>query len=146
MHNPILILIAAAMLAGCAISSISGQDSPAADPQALLGKIWQWEEFSGDAGTITVPEPVNYTILLKPDGRAQIRFDCNRGGGSYSLSGEKLSFGPLVSTRMACSRDSLDTRFARYLEQVESFYFQDGMLFLNLASGSGTLRFSKAGE
>jgi heat shock protein HslJ len=50
---------------------------------------------------ITVQNPERYTIHLNSAGKAQIRFDCNRGGGTYEISGGRFSFGPMLSTRMA---------------------------------------------
>jgi heat shock protein HslJ len=93
---------------------------------------------------ITVADPERYTLYLQEDGRVQARFDCNRGGGPYTLSEGKLSFGPLVSTRMACPEDSLDARFTKDLQEVVSFFIEDGRLYLELPFDSGTMRFQKA--
>ena len=66
---------------------------------------------------------------------------CNRGGGDYRISTGKLSFGPLLSTRMACPEDSLDGPFMRDLQRVVSFFVENGMLYLELPMDSGTMKF-----
>ena len=83
--------------------------------------------------------------LLAPDGKVRARFDCNRGGGAFKISLGKLSFGPLMSTRMACPEDSLDAPFMRDLQRVTSFFTQDGLLYLELPYDSGTMKFCPEG-
>jgi heat shock protein HslJ len=135
------VLLAGMVLAGCAGGSSSIQDSRSKDPQTILGKTWQWESTITPAEKITVPAPERYTIFLQADGRAQMRFDCNRGGGAFTISPGKLSFGPLMSTRMACPPESLDGVFMRDLQRVVSFFVDNGTLFLELPFDSGTLKF-----
>jgi heat shock protein HslJ len=122
----------------------AGRASPAersTNPQAVLGKTWEWEATITPIETTTVTNPDRYTILLKDDGKVQARFDCNRGGGDYGISAGRVSFGPLLSTRMACPPDSLDGLYMRDLQRVVSFFIQDGKLYLELAADSGTMRF-----
>jgi len=129
---------------GYAASGMSSQNIPTKDPQALLNKTWQWVSTITPVEKITVPDPERYTIRLTDEGKVQARFDCNRGGGSYKISAGRLSFGPLLSTRMACPEDSLDGPFMRDLQRVVSFFIQDGNLYLELPLDSGTMRFRPA--
>jgi heat shock protein HslJ len=114
------------------------------DPRRVLNEIWQWESTLTPVEKITVPDPERYTIRLNDDGKAQILFDCNRGGGNFNISEGKLSFSPLISTRMACPEDSLDAPFMRDLQRVASFFIEGGNLYLELPADSGTMRFRKA--
>ena len=129
------------VLAGCAAGSSFVQSTRSNDPQMILGKTWQWESTITPVEAITVPAPERYTILFQADGRAQMRFDCNRGGGAFKISPGKLSFGPLMSTRMACPPESLDGVFMRDLQRVVSFFVDNGTLYLELPFDSGTLKF-----
>ena len=131
------------MLTACA----AGQTATAnrsRDPQSVLNKTWQWESTITPVEKITVSNPERYTILLKTDGKTQVRFDCNRGGGNYEISEGKLSFGPLMSTRMACPPDTQDTAFMRDLQRVASFFVENGNLYLELPYDSGTMKFRPA--
>ena len=123
---------------------VGAQSGPAAhdtDPDSVMGKTWQWEASITPVKKMMVPNPERYTILLSKDGKLQARFDCNRGGGDYKLSAGRLSFGPMLSTRMACPPDSLDGTFMSDLAKVNSFFVQDGKLFLELEGENGAMRF-----
>lgn len=118
--------------------------SRSTDPQMVLNKTWRWVSTLTPVEKITVPEPDRYTILLSDSGRLQAQFDCNSGGGNYEIAHGKLSFGPLLATRMACPQDSLDYRFMKDLQRVKLFFLQEGELYLELPMDSGTMRFQAA--
>jgi heat shock protein HslJ len=129
--------------AACATSP-SDEAGRSVDPQKILSRTWQWESTITPVEKIAVPNPERYTILLKADGKAQVRFDCNRGGGDYKISEGKLSFGPLMSTRIACPPDTLDAPFLRDLQRAASFFIEKGNLYLELPFDSGTMKFRPA--
>jgi len=132
------------LMIGCAANAPSGQHVRSSDPQTILNKTWQWELTITPVEKIDVPNPERYTILLTAEGKVQARFDCNRGGGNYEISEGKLSFGPLMSTRMACPPDTLDAPFMRDLQRVASFFVENGNLYLELPFDSGTMKFRSA--
>ena len=113
------------ILAGCAISPLNDQDARSTAPESVVGKTWQWVSTITPVEEITATAPDRYTILLQPDGRVQARFDCNRGGGTYEIGKATLTFGPLMSTRMACPPDSQAARFTRDLQRVCLFFLAD---------------------
>ena len=90
----LLLIVAAAVLAGCGSSGGDG-----AGP--LEGTTWALSSYADAGGTsVAVPRGVV----------ADARFDAGRVGGSsgvnsysgpYQLSGAKLTIGPLISTKMA---------------------------------------------
>ena len=113
------------------IVAASGQADQAArctDPRDVLGKTWEWVGTITPVERITVSNPDHSTIRLAENDRLQARFDCNRGGEEYRISPGKLTFGLLISTRMACPPDLLDGPFMRDLQRVVSFFVQDGKL------------------
>ena len=146
MHRIRWVLLAGLAVAGCAAASSSIQPVRSTDPQKILGTTWQWESTITPVEKITVPAPERYTIFLQADGKAQMRFDCNRGGGGFNISPGKLSFGPLMSSRMACAPDSLDSDFIRDLQRVASFFVDNGTLYLELPYDSGTMKFRPEGQ
>ncbi|HNJ75133.1 MAG TPA: META domain-containing protein [Azospira sp.] len=112
------------------------------DPTMITGTTWQWEETQTPVEKITSPAPDRYTLLLLPDGRANSRFDCNRGGGSYRIvEPGRISFGTMATTMMACPPGSLDRRFAKDLGQAGGYFVEGGKLYLELPADSGTMRF-----
>lgn len=139
--NRIFTIILLSMLLAACTASLPVVAERSTDHRLVLNKTWQWESTITPVEKITVPKPERYTILLRSDGKAQVRFDCNRGGGRFEISPAKLSFGPLVSSRMACPADSLDGPFMRDLQRVVSFFVENGTLYLELAYDSGTMKF-----
>jgi len=141
MQRILLVLLAGLMVVGCVAGSSSIQRTRNTDPRTILNKTWHWESTITPVEKITVPAPERYTIFLQADGRAQMRFDCNRGSGGFKISPGKLSFGPLISTRMACPPGSLESAFMRDLQRVVSFFVDNGRLYLELPYDSGTMKF-----
>lgn len=144
MKRVLLIVLIGMVAWGCADRGVINGQGRSRDPQMVVGRTWQWEATVTPVEKISVPAPQRYTLLLAADGRAQIRFDCNRGAGDYVIAAGKLSFGPLISTRMACPPDSLDGPFMRDLQRVTSFFVENGALYLELPYDSGTMRFRTA--
>jgi len=144
MIRSILIAITLALIIGCAASTHPGPAAPDTAAADLLGRAWQWESTVTPAVKTAPMNPERYTIRLSENGRLLARFDCNSGGGSYQISAGSLSFGPMFSTRMACGPDSLDTVFMQDLGRADSFFVEDGKLYLRLKSDSGTMRFRPA--
>jgi hypothetical protein len=61
---------------------------------------------------------------------------CNRFSASYRLSGDSLSFGPVVSTKMACTDgDELERSFLATLPKVATYQVTDSALTLNDPGG-----------
>lgn len=127
--------------AGCTPGADQAMETSADDSAEILNKTWQWEATVTPVEKIAVAHPERYTIHFAEDGKLQAQFDCNSGGGSYTLSGRNISFGPMLSTRMACPEDSQDLVFMRDLQRVNSFFLQEDKLYLELPYDSGTLRF-----
>jgi len=134
----------AAVVAGCSGVGTPVADQRSTDAQALFHKTWQWEETVTPVEKITVADPGRYTILFAEGGSLQARFDCNRGGGSYRVEAGHLSFGPMMSTRMACPEDTQDALFMRDLERVSTFFIEGDRLYLELPYDSGTMKFRPA--
>lgn len=144
MQRMMIMVIVGLSLVGCAAGMSSDQPARSRDPQMVVGKTWQWVSTVTPVDKITVADPARYTILLQTDSKAQVRFDCNRGGGGYTIADGQFSFGPLMSTRMACPPDSQDALFMRDLQRVSSFFLHNGDLYLELPYDSGTMRFREA--
>ncbi|HIK18780.1 MAG TPA: carboxylesterase family protein [Leptolyngbyaceae cyanobacterium M33_DOE_097] len=74
------------------------------EPVNLAGTSWQLVKFQGgDDSTLTPDNRTKYTIAFNADGSINVRFDCNRGRGTWQSSGpNQLQFGPLALTRALC--------------------------------------------
>ena len=137
-------LLVGLFLTGCATGMSSKRLMRSKDPQLVVDRTWQWVSTVTPVEKITVAVPARYTILLQADGNVRVRFDCNKGGGKVTLSEGRLSFGPLMSTRMACPPDTQDALFMRDLQRAGSFFVEHEDLYLELPMDSGTMRFRQA--
>ena len=115
-------------------------------PDAVIGLLWQWVGTSTPDDDISVSEPERYLLLLNAEGRAEIEFDCNSGGGDYSIDEGSLTFGPLISTRMACPDDTQDFVYMSQLQRATVFYVEGGELHVERAMNGGTMRFAPVAE
>jgi para-nitrobenzyl esterase len=128
------IACAAAMLAACAST---------ATPVNLQGSSWRLVQIAmSDGVTRPALDRSRYTIGFGKDGVLNVRFDCNRGRGSWQSSGPgNLEFGALALTRALCPVGSLHDELVRQWPYVRSYLIKDGRLFLSLMADGGTLEF-----
>jgi heat shock protein HslJ len=65
---------------------------------------------------------------------------CNSYGGSYTRDGAKLSFGPIMSTMMACAQPAgvmeQEQAYLAALQAGGTFAIQGGQLTITAANGS----------
>jgi heat shock protein HslJ len=78
---------------------------------------------------------------LLADNRLSFQADCNRGSGSYTLSGSQLTLQPGAITLAACPPGSQDSVFIRDLGSVVSYVMNGEQLVLNLRVDSGNMLF-----
>lgn len=130
----------AVLLGACASTSTPSSSAPA----SLEGSSWRLVQIVVTNG-VTRPaiERSRYTIGFGKEGVLNVRFDCNRGRGSWNSSGPgKLEFGALALTRALCPTGSLHDELVRQWPNVRSYIVEDGRLFLS-ADGS-TIEFEPA--
>lgn len=146
LHRCLYLLSVAAVFmtaTGCSMPVPEAGDR-STDKEAVLGVTWEWAETITPAERIEVATPNRYTIRLKRNGEAQIRYDCNHGGSLYDISDGTLSFGPLTATRIPCPAGSQASAYMHQLAAVNAFFTENGFLYLELPADGGTMRFRKA--
>ena len=102
----------------------------------LTGGAWRWQAAA------TAEASDRYTIEFMPDGRVQVRADCNRGAGRYTVEPDgRMSLTQIALTKMGCGAGSLDAQFARQLGDVERYRVErDGLQLMLRGGGTVTLR------
>ena len=66
------------------------------------------------AGAVVVSPPAGtFTLRFAEEGRLEVRADCNGCGGTYSLTGGRLSVSPLACTRAFCPSAPFDTEYVQ---------------------------------
>ena len=99
------------------------------EPSSLLiGETWTVIEIAGTPTTELRP-----TMTFMVAGRVGGTTSCNRYSAPYRLAGEGLTFGPAISTKMACPQPIMDqeTKFLQLFGRVARFEITaDGALRL----------------
>ena len=126
------------VLAGLAILAVAACDSTGSGTNAtpeptsaadLAGTSWTVLSVGG----APVVEGSGPHLAFGPDGNASGSTGCNSVSGNYSTDGAALTFGPLMTTRMACEADLMvqETAVLEALEAVSGWEIDaDGLLHL----------------
>jgi heat shock protein HslJ len=112
--------------------------------QKLIGTVWKWQQtlYNNDTKALP-PNPDHYTLKLLPDGKVNIRADCNRGGGVYTLVGSQISIEITHTTMAACQPESLEQAYIRDLNAAAIYFMRDDALYIDLKYDTGTMRFTR---
>jgi heat shock protein HslJ len=100
----------------------------AGDPARLLAGEWTVTALDGTA----LPKGADVTLTFDAE-RISGLAACNRYSGSYELTGEGLTFGPMAGTRMACPSPLMETEsavFAAFARVTQFDIAPDGALLL----------------
>ncbi|MBL8165028.1 MAG: META domain-containing protein [Anaerolineae bacterium] len=100
----------------------------------LVGTQWQ---------LLGTAEGSSLTLIFGEGGEVSGSGGCNSFGGSYTVAEGSISFGPLVSTMMACLDDALTEQEQVYfanLQAISSFQIVGDEL--TITTGDQTLQFS----
>jgi para-nitrobenzyl esterase len=135
-------MLAAVTLAACS----SMVPAPAAADAGLEGTSWRLVQISmSDGATRPAIERSRYTIGFGTNDVLNVRFDCNRGRGSWeSAAPGQLEFGALGLTKMMCPVGSLHDELVRQWPYVRSYVVRDGRLYLSLMADGGIIEFEPA--
>ena len=126
-----------------AILALAGAGHAKAGEQVLTGVTW-YVELVADAGEVDTGQA---TFAIAADGRVSTTLGCNRMGGTATIDGDKIAFGPMMSTRKACAPMLMNQEqiYADQLAKVRSYVFEDGMLVLKDESGTELARLARGG-
>lgn len=128
------------ILLGVLLAGTTGMalaDGPAADASPVGS--WLAEDIGGGG----VIDDLQTTLVIAADGAVNGKGGCNGYGGEATIDGDKLSFGPLVSTRMACAEAIMnqENKFHQSLTATATFRIDaDGKLILLDADGAELAR------
>ncbi len=114
---------------------------------SLIDTSWTWTQTIADTEVtddmVLAPEN-KFVLTFGADGRFNSTTDCNGIGGEYTLDGEVLSLGSMMSTLMFCE-NSLESVYSLELGRVASYTITGNELRLNLARDTGTMIFQNKG-
>jgi putative lipoprotein len=117
------------------------QSSAAADV-TIFDRDWVAEAIDGAAAH----DKARPTLRIGKDGKVSGRGGCNGFFGSAKVDGQKVAFGQIGSTEMACEQAVMDQEhsFHQALERAASFRIEQGKLLMADKDGKDILRFAAA--
>lgn len=94
----------------------------AAQATALAGTAWQADGYNnGRQAVVSIEAGTTLTLQFGNDGRVNGHGGCNAFTGAYRIDGDRLTIGPLASTRKACMQPPATmAQEAAYLKALES--------------------------
>jgi heat shock protein HslJ len=139
--RPVHVAFAALWLLGvsaCGPKPPASEQPPAAAaaPAPLDNREWVLVglgELAAPLGAGGRPATIQFDAAT---GRAAGFAGCNRYSAGYTLAGDSLTFGPAISTKMACADgDELERGYLAMLPAIRSYALSDSTLTLNGSDG-----------
>ena len=129
----LIILLTSLLFLGYACTS----SQPAAGRESSSESLYQyqWDLFELKGKPITQTERVQPHLLLYPGeiGRIAGSAGCNQIAGKFELSGDHtLHISPIMTTKMACPDQDLETQLMRTLGEVDGWGIADKVLELRI--------------
>lgn len=106
-----------------------------AESKSLTGNLWKVIAYNnGKEAVVSVIIGSEITAYFDEEGQVSGSAGCNNYSASYEVSGDNISIGPAITTRMACSDPEgimdQESAYLGALEMVSSFQFEGDRLIL----------------
>ena len=125
------------------LQACANSAAPAAEPVApLWGTQWQLQAL----GAQPVMARSKASLEFPEIGRVAGHGSCNRFSGSVTVTGDKLTFGNMASTKMACLGEAMsqERNYLSALQKATRYELQGDTLLIHAAGLEQPLRFSLA--
>lgn len=122
------------------LSACATPPGPGGAP-SLVGTEWRLEDLGG-AGVL---DRVPATLSFPEAGRVAGNGSCNRFFGSYTLVQDRIAFGQMGMTRMACAGavGEQENRYMAALQKAQRVQVQGSTLTLSVEGMEKPLRFTR---
>jgi putative lipoprotein len=116
----------------------TGEETPESAPASPATLVGSWVAVA--VGGEPVPDGVEVSLTVEPDGGVSGSTGCNRYHGTMTVDEASVEIGPLATTRKACPSPAMEVEaaFERAMSEVEGFE-RDGAR-VRLLDGSGVVR------
>lgn len=135
-----IIVFLAALLALSACASSSGD--------SLVGKHWKLASYGPVSAPIPATPGVETNLTFGADGNLSGNLGCNSMGGDYTVNNQKIVFGSVFATEMACleeGRMSQESAAFQVLQGTTEFKIEGDTLTITSADGNSVLTFTETG-
>jgi heat shock protein HslJ len=116
--------------------------------QDLAGTSWEAISYNnGKQAVTTVLIGTNLTAEFAEDGTISGESGCNSFSGSYEVTGNQITIGPLATTRMACNEPvgvmEQETQYLAALQSASSYLIEGNVLELRTKDGALAANFNE---
>ena len=113
--------------------------APPTAHEPLWGSEWRLQSIAGQAA---LPQPAATLVFPQP-GQAVGHGSCNRFSGAVEIDRDRLTFGPLMSTKMACigGASEQESRYLGALQKAQRYEVQGDSLLIHAQGMDQPLRF-----
>jgi putative lipoprotein len=146
MRSPILLATAMVALLLAVPAATVAEDEPAGETE-IEGVTWLLREQASEDGLQAIEEDIMVSLVMEADMAAGTG-GCNRYSTSYVLDDERISFGEIASTLMACPdpAGTVEHQYYANLGLVVTWAAVPGRLTLAAADGAPLLIYEAAPE
>lgn len=143
-----LLLSVLALIMAICDSSTGMTGNPSPDSSSVQSKLantqWTLKSLGAVGAESAVVAGTTITLKFGSDGRAGGSSGCNSYGSDYKATGDRLSFGRIISTKRACADERANRQEQRFFQALESavrFELVDGRLSIFYDGGGSALNF-----
>ena len=123
------------LVLGCFALACAGTTPPPL-PMTLENAHWTLVSLGAGGAPIAKTQSEPFLVFGPAPGRMSGSGGCNRLAGSYEQKGDKLTFGPIASTRMACAQGmEVEDALGTALSGTATLRIEGGRLELRDAAG-----------
>lgn len=136
-------------LVGASVLLVQAQTTQSffANERALVNKEWRLVSMGPTMVETGVVPGTNVTLRFNDAGRVNGSTGCNNYGGAYSVQGDTISFGAMVSTRRACldqRANRQEQQFLAAFDTARRFRLTENGLVIYYSGGRNALNFVDA--
>lgn len=119
--------------------------SACGNANTLAGTSWTLVSYGDPVYPTAAVSGVDTSLVFGTDGQVSGSMGCNGFGGDYSVKGDKITFGPIISTMMACEepRMSQETATFAVMSGTVNYTLNGDSLTITSADGSRVLNLTK---
>jgi heat shock protein HslJ len=130
MKKILIVLLAMVILAACASSS-----SPSIQGQ------WELVSYGSASEQIPAAPDVDTSIEFDSEGNMNGNVGCNGFGGEYTVEGETITFGPVMSTMMFCEGPvgEQETGTLAVFQETATFTLNGNIMTITSADGNSVI-------
>ena len=135
MKKTYLVMITVLVVSGALLAACTGSAST-----SVTGD-WRLVSYGSPGSPMPAAPDVDTSIIFGEDGKVNGNVGCNGFGGDYTVDGNTITFGPLVSTLMFCEGPvgAQETTTLNVFVENTSFMLDGDTLTITSADGSAVV-------